>query len=125
MFLHPFATFPNNRKRTNKTITDVLKQAIKYTVFVRELLRSNTREAWWKLFGFNATGNNPIPDKLVLYAACAMPDDPKAITSFANTEYRIENDIIRLHYIYFQEDGNEIKKIYSSLPYGTPKEQCT
>lgn len=105
-------------------VGDVLKQAIKYTVFIRELLRSDAGAAWWKLFGFNATGNNPIPENLIIYAACAMPDKPDADTSFAGTEYRIGSDIIRLHYIYFSENGNTIQNIYSSLPYGNPKGQA-
>ena len=100
-----------------------LKQAIKYTVFVRELLRSSAGETWWKLFGFNSTGNNPIPENLILYAACAMPDKQDADISFDGTELLIENDVIRLHYIYFEEEGNMIKRIRSSLPYSMPKEQ--
>jgi hypothetical protein len=112
-----------DENKKTEPVSDVLKQAIKYSVFVRELLRSDAGEAWWKLFGFNSTGNNPIPENLILYTACAMPDMPEADISFANTEYNIENDVIRLHYIYFNEDGNEIKNIFTSLPYGTPKEQ--
>ena len=100
-----------------------LKQAVKYTVFIRELLRSSAGETWWKLFGFNSTGNNPIPENLVLYAACAMPDKTDADISFDGIELPIDNDMIRLHYIYFEEDGNAIKKIRSSLPYSAPKEQ--
>ena len=111
-----------DENKDTEPVSDVLKQAIKYTVFIRELLRSNTGAAWWRLFGFNATGNNPIPENLVIYTACAMPDKPDADASFAGVEYSIGNDVIRLHYIYFNEDCNKINNIYSSLPYGTPKE---
>jgi hypothetical protein len=116
-----------DENKESESAGDALKQAIKYAVFIRELLRSDAGESWWKLFEFNRTGNNPIPDNLILYVACAMPNKPDADISFADDyNYNIRNDdhddIIRLHYIYFDEDGNEIKNIYSSLPFGTPKE---
>jgi hypothetical protein len=52
-----------------------------------------------------------------------MPDKQDADISFDGTELLIENDVIRLHYIYFEEEGNMIKRIRSSLPYSMPKEQ--
>ena len=90
----------------------VMEQAIQYTVFIRELLRSDAGANWWKLFGFGG----PIPDKLTLFAACAMPYTNDADTSFAEMEYGIGGDIIKLHYIYFEEANNVITKIHTSLP---------
>ncbi len=52
-------------------LKDALKQAIAYTVFIRELLRSEAGLAWWRLFGFGGS----IPDRLKLVAACVMPAD--------------------------------------------------
>ena len=115
-----------DENKDSEPACDAVKQAVKYAVFIRELLRSEAGEAWWSLFGYNKTGNSPIPEKLVIYAACAMPNKTDADISFADGwKYKIGNDTVLLHYIYFEEDGNEIKNIYSSLPYGTPKVQAT
>lgn len=87
-----------------------LKQAIQYAVFIRELLRSESGEKWYKLFGFNGA----IPKRLVIRAVCAMPDD-KVDKSFANQRYPIEHDIIECHYMYFKYDGKQLSEFQSSL----------
>ena len=89
-----------------------MEQAINYTVFIRELLRSDAGANWWELFGFGGS----IPQKLTLFAACAMPYTNDADISFANKEYDIDGDIIKLHYIYFEEANNAITNIHTSLP---------
>ena len=99
--------------------TDVLKQAIKYTVFIRELLRSDAGAKWWKLFGFGGT----IPQKLVFHSVCAMPNSEGADTSFANQKLEIGDDEIQLHYIYFDESSNSIENIKTSLSYGKQAEE--
>jgi len=93
----------------------VLAQALKYSVFIRELLRSDAGTEWYKLFGFS--GN--VPDKLVIYAVCAMPDINGADISFAGRGYDIEGDVIELHYLYFKETGNKLERVRSSLPIDT------
>lgn len=90
---------------------EVIKQAVAYATFVRELLRSESGYDWWKIFGFN----KPIPKKLTVLAACAMPSGKNNDYSFANKEIQIESDVIRLHYIYFRETDNTISDIESSL----------
>lgn len=87
-----------------------IEQALAYTVFIHELLRSDIGEKWWKLFGF--TGE--IPSELILYAACAMPSNDNNDYSFAGKELSIGNDKIKLHYLYFKEENNEIKEIDAS-----------
>ena len=103
----------------------VLMQALAYTVFVRELLRSNSGNMWWELFGFNRSGNNPLsPQKpLALFSACVMPTSEKldADKSFAGNALEIEGDVIELHYVYFKENDNKIESIWSSLPHTMPK----
>jgi len=89
---------------------DVIKQAVAYATFIRELLRSECGSDWWKLFGFS----RPLPKKLTLFAACAMPSGNNDY-SFANKEVKIEDDVIRLHYIYFHEKDNAITSVESSL----------
>lgn len=90
---------------------DALKQAIAYTVFIRELLRSDAGSDWWRLFGFGGS----IPDKLKLIAACVMPTGQYDDESFAGMEMAVDEDIIRLNYIYFTEHQNAITDIRTSL----------
>ncbi len=96
---------------------EALKQAIAYAAFLRELLRSSNTDSgeigrkWWNLFGFTS----PIPEKLTLCAACVMPANGNIDTSFTDMELAIGSDTIRLHYLYFDEEDNRIKKIQTSL----------
>ena len=83
---------------------DAMKQAVAYATFVRELLRSDAGEDWWKLFGFGGK----IPEPLELYAACVMPSNRYNNYSFGNMELNIERDTIKLHYLYFTEENNKI-----------------
>ncbi len=89
----------------------VIKQAIVYATFIRELLRSEVGANWWKIFGFD----RELPDKLVLYAACVMPSNELNDYSFKDRELSIEDDIIKLHYVYFKEAGNQIISVDTSL----------
>lgn len=83
---------------------DALKQAIAYATFIRELLRSDVGVIWWKLFGFGGK----IPEKLELYATCAMPSGYENDYSFGNMGLNIDNDMIKFHYLYFTEENNKI-----------------
>ena len=101
-------------KDENNTIEppkDALKQAIAYATFIRELLRSDEGEKWWKLFGFR----RQLPKKLVLHAVCAMPLIENSDKSFESSKIDIDGDIMKLHYLYFSETNNIITKIDSSL----------
>jgi len=101
---------------------DAMKQALAYTTFIRELLRSNAGAAWWKLFDFKGQ----IPEPLELYAACVMPSVPKYNdTSFGAMKLGIDGDIIELHYVYFTEPEKGkiiIKPGNTTLPI-KPREQ--
>jgi len=60
-----------NKQHTKEPPTVVIKQAIKYATFIRELVRSDAGKNWWKIFGFGGE----VPKKLLIHATCAMPDD--------------------------------------------------
>lgn len=77
----------------------VIRQAIKYTVFIQQLLRSKSGQKWWELFGFSGE----VPSKLILNATCLVPSNEKLNdTSFACKRIAIsDGDEIELHYIYF------------------------
>jgi hypothetical protein len=100
-------------KDENKPIEPPLaaiKQALKYGVFIRELLRSNCGDKWYEIFGFKGK----IPASLKIRVVCAMPDDIFD-TSFANKQYSIENDSIECHYIFFKYDGIKLTDFHTSL----------
>ena len=98
----------NNSKEPPK---DALKQSIKYAVFIRELLRSDSGQDWYKIFGFRGK----IPTQLTIRAACAMPDDDNIDVSFAKNIYPIGDDKIECHYIYFKYDGKQLNDFQTSL----------
>lgn len=93
---------------------DAMKQAVAYATFIRELLRSDAGAAWWKLFGFGGK----VPDKFELYATCVMPSNSENDYSFGNMELGIDDDIIKLHYLYFIEENNEITSVKTTLDIG-------
>ena len=90
---------------------DAIKQGLAYAVFIRELLRSESGENWWKLFGFS----KHMPQKLTILAACAMPSNENDDVSFEGKSISIGEDTIKLHYIYFSEEDNCITDIKTSL----------
>jgi hypothetical protein len=89
---------------------DALKQSIQYAVFIRELLRSDYGEKWYKIFGFNGA----IPKNLTIRAVCAMPND-NSDQSFAKQTYLIGVDKIECHYIYFKYDRKQLSDFQTSL----------
>lgn len=99
-----------DENKSNEPPIDALKQAIQYAVFIRELLRSDCGEKWYKLFGFSGT----IPKTLTIRSVCAMPDD-YADKSFEKQIYLIGDDKIECHYIYFKYDGKQLFDFQTSL----------
>jgi len=92
----------------------VIRQAIKYAVFIQQLLRSESGKIWWKLFGFSKA----LPEKLVINATCIMPSNLKDEndTSFGKRRIKItNNDEIELHYLYFEEIDGSLYEKESSL----------
>ena len=92
----------NNSKEPPK---DALKQAIQYAVFIRELLRSDCGDNWYKIFGFSGI----IPNILTIRTVCAIDK------SFAKQTYLIGNDKIECHYVYFKYDGKQLSDFQTSL----------
>lgn len=89
-----------------------LRQAVAYTTFIRELLRSELGRTWWPLFGFSGE----IPKKLILYAAYLIPNSEYNDYSFKDIELPIKGeDIVKLHYVYFTETDNKITSVNTSL----------
>ena len=82
----------------------VMHQAVAYATFIRELLRSDCGDKWWKFFGFGGD----IPQKLEIKAIVVMPYNANAETYFGGAELPIDNDSIKLGYIYRSDiQGNQ------------------
>ncbi|MCX5905301.1 MAG: hypothetical protein NTV89_17940, partial [Proteobacteria bacterium] len=91
--------------------TKVIQQGLAYATFIRELLRSNSGEEWWKIFGFNGK----CPYKPELYVTCVMPSTVNNDKSFAGNIIKNDQDSFHLHYIYFREENNKLRDIETSL----------
>lgn len=106
----------------------VMKQAIAYATFIRELLRAeqekNRDNTWWKLFGYD----RKLPEQLHLNVAVAMPfaDEADKKNNGNNVDFNLEKiyldddkkekgDFLELHYIYFKEKDNIIEIVETSL----------
>ena len=87
-----------------------IQQGLAYATFITELLRSESGQGWWKIFGFSGK----IPEQLELYVVCVMPLINNSDTSFANKIIKTTKDSFHLHYIYFQE-VIKIAKVMTSL----------
>ena len=91
-----------------------IKQGLVYATFIRELLRSECGNNWWKIFGFS----KDVPKKLVLYIACVMPFNESAKEtdkSFSGCRLNIGEDVFELHYVYFKEENRKVKYAETSL----------
>lgn len=93
-------------------------QAIAYATFIRELLRRESGEKWWKFFGFSGD----IPRSLKLFAIISMPNSENANKDFVYTcnENAINlslgrDDKLELGYIYL-ENKRSTQEISKNLP---------
>jgi hypothetical protein len=90
----------------------VIRQAVAYATFVRELLRSKAGKDWWKIFGFKGE----LPKALHLYVACVMPSSSENDYSFAGKHIPLGEDKLHLHHVYFGEANGIITDVETSLP---------
>jgi hypothetical protein len=86
-------------------------QGLAYAAFIRELLRSEGGEEWWKIFGFG----RKLPKKIKLSVACVMPSIDDNDTSFSDTIIKTGEDSFYLHHLYFKEENNRIVDFTTSL----------
>ena len=90
----------------------VIRQALLYATFIRELLRSESGAMWWELFGFTGA----IPRSLSITVACVMPHAEGSDLSFDGESIGIDFDTLKLRYMYFKETDNVITEIKTSIP---------
>lgn len=99
----------------NEPPEKAVKQAIAYAAFIIKLLRSDKEnEVWYEQFGLEL----PLPEKLTVNAVIAMPYPEnwrEKHTGFAGEELKVGKDIIKLHYMYFKTEQNELINFETSL----------
>ena len=90
-----------------------INQAIAYATFIIKLLRSESGKEWYNQFGLESS----LPDELTVNAVIAMPcPDQKKHIDFAGKKLNVGDDIIKLHYMYFEKiEKNELKEFKTSL----------
>lgn len=97
----------------------VMKQAVAYATFIANLLRSESGNNWYKLFGFS--GN--VPGILIIDVSTVMPYPEKEVpVDFNNERIQIsDNTFIELYSLYFKEKS-KIKDGYNYEFTGSLKE---
>jgi hypothetical protein len=88
-----------------------IQQALAYATFLGKLLKSESGQQWWNIFGFNGD----LPGHLDIYVCCVMPSIENNDTSFSGKMINLSGDNLLLDYIYFNERDNCIVDIESSL----------
>ena len=86
-----------------------IKQAIAYATFLAQLLRSESGNTWYKIFGFSGD----VPKKLIIDTAIVMPlPQGKEMTDFGMERLKVcENTYIELHGLYFIDNKeNSVNK---------------
>lgn len=101
-----------DENKESEPIEKVLEQATGYAVFIINLLRSEAGEKWYKIFGFGSK----IPQELTIKVSSAMPKNKNGKNAeFKSFNLKCGKDILEYHWLYFEEDGNKVTKIESSL----------
>lgn len=85
-------------------------QGLGYAVFLRELLRSESGQDWYKIFGYS--GN--IPDKLTIDVCIAAPTGKYDVTT-EPADVHLGQDVIRFKYLTFEPDNKSITSIKTDL----------
>jgi len=109
-----------DKKSSTETFEKVMGQAVAYSTFILQLLRSeNTNsEKWWKFFGFNS--KNGIPNSLLIKTFVAMPIEDVSSDEinevFKQRKLVVGKDIIELNYLLYDFDKNEniVTRYYNS-----------
>lgn len=91
--------------------THAILQGLAYATFIRELLRSDSGQLWWQIFGFKGK----LPARLDIPVVCVMPSTQCNDFSFQDKKISIDNDLFSLNYIYFTEKNNAIVDVVTSL----------
>ena len=92
----------------------VMKQAVAYATFIARLLRSESGNNWYKIFGFS---NETVPDELTIDVSVVMPYDEVRNENFETIEpiQVAENTYLKLYSLYFIRNENGVREFVGSL----------
>jgi hypothetical protein len=79
----------------------VMKQAVAYAIFIARLLRSKSRNEWYKLFGFSGD----VPADLTLDVTIVMPKNADQCENFGKKIRVCANTELKLYSLYFIKDS--------------------
>jgi len=84
---------------TSEPPEKVMKQAVAYGTFIARLLRSESGNSWYKLFGFSRA----VPNELIVDVAIVMPlPTNKELADFNMEKLKVcENTYLELYTLYF------------------------
>lgn len=102
-----------DENKPTESPNDVMHQSLAYSVFIAHLLKSDSGNDWYKIFGFDR--KNGVPKKLKLMAAIVMPKGLE-MPDF-NQEiilHELDTTIV-LRSLYFEKDDNGAFDFFGSL----------
>lgn len=99
-------TAPKDERKANI----IWAQGVAYAVFLRELLRSKSGKQWFEIFGYSRN----IPKSLIINVCLAAPLG-SYIPETKEKNIFIEDDVLQLKYLVFEEDGKNITSIKTDL----------
>lgn len=109
---------------TSEPQSVVIQQALTYATFIANLLRSESKEIWWSLFGFKSN----LPEHLHIDVVSLMPEKQVA-DGHVDSEYVLEGLDCTLHTysLYFDENklkNREMFEFTGTLPKQIERNQC-
>jgi hypothetical protein len=99
-----------DENKRSESLEVTMKQALAYTVFIRELLRSSQDNGskWLKIWGINETSINiHLNRSLEFNAIVAMPYIKEETPDFIGKVVMLGDDKIYLHYLLVKLEGND------------------
>jgi hypothetical protein len=103
-----------DENKTQEPPAKVILQGLAYATFIRELIKSDSGQQWWRIFGFGGK----LPRQLELYVVSVMPsrkNKDENDRSFADAIIKTGEDSFHLDYLYFHELDNNLVDIETSL----------
>lgn len=91
-----------------------IEQGLAYTVFLRELLRSQSGSEWYKIFGYKGK----LPAKIRLNCVALMGSGA-SLPGFEKNIIPLGKDEVHLHYMFYNEVNGGIEISDSSLVAGS------
>jgi len=102
-----------DENKANESPQKVMNQAIAYATFIARLLRSESGNKWYNIFGFRST----VPEKLIIDVSIVMPFNKDRNENFETIELIpvAENTYLKLYSLYFHRNETGVQGFAGSL----------